>query len=65
MRRLRKVLDDPKHWRERAKNMRAIATRATDAKAKAMMLGTAGGYDNIAQNMETERLTIAPGDISI
>jgi len=28
--------------------MRAIATRATDAKAKAMMLGTADGYDNIA-----------------
>jgi hypothetical protein len=43
-RRLRKLINDPKHWRERATAMRAVAARVTDPKVKASTNGAADGY---------------------
>jgi hypothetical protein len=47
-----KLVNDPKHWRERAEEMRTTAARITDRKVKAIMLGTAEGYDNVAKTIE-------------
>jgi hypothetical protein len=51
-RRLRKLINDPKHWRERATAMRAVAARVTDPKVKASTNGAADGYDGVAQQEE-------------
>jgi hypothetical protein len=53
-RRLRKLINDPKHWRERASAMRAVATQATDPKVKANTNGAADGYDRVAQREEAK-----------
>jgi hypothetical protein len=45
-------LDDAAHWRSRAAEARLLAAQITDAKAKAMMLDTALGYEKIAQHAE-------------
>jgi len=51
--------DDPKHWRERAAEVRAVAHLMRDAVAKAMMLETAANYDKFAERVE-ERAKSAP-----
>jgi hypothetical protein len=51
-RRLRKLINDPKHWRARASAMRMLATQATDPKVKASTNGAADGYDRVAQQEE-------------
>ena len=38
------LINDPKHWRDRAKEARAIADDMTDPDAKQMMLGIAKDY---------------------
>jgi hypothetical protein len=35
------LINDPKHWRERAKEARAMADEMKDQQAKQMMLGIA------------------------
>jgi hypothetical protein len=47
--RLRKLINDPKHWRARANEMRAIAAQVTHTKIKATTSGAADAYDKIAQ----------------
>jgi hypothetical protein len=42
-------LSDPEYWRRRAEKLRAAAAKVTDTKAKAVMLGSAAGYDKLAQ----------------
>src|SRR5579863_3809819 len=39
---------DPKHWRERVAQMRALAVQANDAETQAIMLRLAKDYDNLA-----------------
>jgi hypothetical protein len=39
---------DPKHWRERATEMRTLAVQANDAETRAIMLRLANDYDNLA-----------------
>jgi len=50
-----KLLDNPKHWRNRAEEARVHAERLGDTEARGTMLAIAAGYDRIAERAE-ERL---------
>jgi hypothetical protein len=41
------VLDDPKHWKERAKEARELAAQMADPVAKETMLEVARSYDKL------------------
>ena len=43
-----RFVKDPKHWRERATEMRTLAAQANDAETQAIMLRLARDYDNLA-----------------
>jgi len=45
-------INDPKHWRERAEEARAVSDVMTDEKSKKMMLRTAGDYEELARRAE-------------
>ena len=44
--------DDPKYWRSRAAEARAVAVQMKDAHAKAVMLGIAQDYEKLAVRAE-------------
>ena len=46
------IINDPKHWRERAKEARAIADEMNDREAKQTMLGIARDYVRLAERAE-------------
>jgi hypothetical protein len=46
------IINDPKHWRDRAKEARAIADEMNDRDAKQMMLGIARSYVLLAERAE-------------
>jgi hypothetical protein len=52
-RRLRTLISDPRHWRARAAEMRAVAAQVTNPKVKATTSGAADGYDKLARMEET------------
>jgi hypothetical protein len=44
--------DNPKHWRDRAEEARAVADQLTDLEAKRMMLVIAADYAKLAERAE-------------
>jgi hypothetical protein len=46
------LTDDPKHWRNRAHEARIRASELNDPEAKRQMLGSARGYDRLAERAE-------------
>jgi hypothetical protein len=49
-------INDPKHWRHRAEEARAMAESLTDPEAKQLMLNVAADYEKLAKRAE-ERST--------
>ena len=45
-------INDPKHWRERAEEARAIADQLTDPDSKRRMLRVAKDYEELARRAE-------------
>jgi len=45
-------VDDPKHWRDRAKEMRALLDALTDYKIKEAIIRLADDYDKLADRAE-------------
>jgi hypothetical protein len=54
---------DPKHWCDRAREMRSIAAKLKDPQAKAKMLSVAANYEKIAQTA-IDRLLLYAQSIS-
>ena len=46
------LINDPKHWRDRAEEARAHADEMNDPEAKRQMLEIARGYDRLAERAE-------------
>ena len=44
----------PEHWRQRAKEARALAEKLSDAEAKKAMLRVAEGYELVAERAEVQ-----------
>jgi len=51
-----KVLNDPKHWRDRAEEARIHAEQMRDPEACRMMLETVAGYERLAKKAEQRLL---------
>jgi DNA mismatch repair ATPase MutS len=45
-------INDPKHWRRRAKEARALAEQIADPEAKRTMLKNADDYERLAQRAQ-------------
>ncbi len=54
-------INDPKHWRERAEQMRTIAEETHNPLAKETMLRIAQDYEHLAQRAEARLAGDAPG----
>jgi hypothetical protein len=53
-------LNDPDHWRDRAKEARDMAEDMTDPVSKQKMLDVASNYEHLAKRAEGRRTGIAP-----
>jgi hypothetical protein len=45
-------INDPKHWRDRAAEMRSLAAQTADGDSKRAMVRIAEDYDTLAQRAE-------------
>jgi len=51
-----KLLNDPKHWRDKAEEARAKAEIVGDEEAREIMLRVAADYDRLAKKAEQSNL---------
>jgi hypothetical protein len=54
-------INDSKHWRDRAAEMRALADGMTDSETKAIMRNLADDYEKLAVRAEQRADGIIPG----
>jgi hypothetical protein len=47
-----RLVENPKHWRERAKNMRSLAERTPDPDLQRGLLESAREYERLAERTE-------------
>lgn len=47
-----RLMENPKHWRERANNMRSLAERTPDPEVQRGLLESAREYDRLAERAE-------------
>jgi hypothetical protein len=47
-----RLVDDPKHWRDRATDMRSLLDAITDLDIKSKVLRLADDYDTLAERAE-------------
>jgi hypothetical protein len=52
------ILDDPKHWQERAEEARSIAEQLKDAESRRMLLRISDDYERLAAHA---RARMKPG----
>ena len=50
---MKALINDPKHWQERAAEARAIAEQFKDPEARLYMLQIAHGYDRLAAHAQS------------
>jgi pyruvate-formate lyase len=58
-----RIIDDLRHWRQRAEEARTIAEQLSDLQAKRTMLRIADDYDRLAQHPptpESEAIVVKP-----
>ena len=49
------ILDDPKHWRDRAEEVRTLAEQMSDPETRRIMRGIADDYEKLAKRAEQRR----------
>ena len=49
------ILDDPKHWRDRAEEVRSLAEQMSDPETRRIMRGIADDYEKLAKRAEQRR----------
>jgi hypothetical protein len=54
------LINDAKHWRERAEETRTMAERMSDPDAKQAMLRIAEEYEKVAKRAEARTIGIMP-----
>jgi hypothetical protein len=54
-------LNDARHWRERATEMRPLAEEMSDVGSRTIMLRLAPDYDNLAARAEARAKTLTRG----
>jgi hypothetical protein len=61
---LKRIREDPEHWRERAEEVRAVAELLSDPLAREMMLRIAAEYDLLGEHAARKLHSGAPKDFA-